>query len=84
MAALGSLLYVIVLLINALAVLSEDRFLARINWSTKSFDPAFGQAGSDTSVKGKIVSLIASVRMIMRIPLIITNTLIIVYELILG
>ncbi|KAK7737466.1 hypothetical protein SLS53_006539 [Cytospora paraplurivora] len=60
------LVAVIVLFINALAVLSEDRFLARINWSTKSYDPAFGQAGPDTSVKGKIVSLIASVRMIMR------------------
>jgi hypothetical protein len=37
-----------------------------VNWSTKSYDPAFGQAGPDTSVKGKIISLIASVRMIMR------------------
>lgn len=37
-----------------------------VNWSTKSHDPAFGQAGPDTSVKGKMISLIASVRMIMR------------------
>ncbi|KAF3764818.1 hypothetical protein M406DRAFT_43547, partial [Cryphonectria parasitica EP155] len=77
-------LLVIVLLINAIAILSEDRFLARIGFSAKSHDPAFGQSGPDQSVKGKIISLIASVRMIMRVPLIIFNTLIIVYELILG
>ncbi|EON97912.1 putative yos1-like protein [Phaeoacremonium minimum UCRPA7] len=70
----GSFLYVSVLLINAIAVLSEDRFLARINLSPSSYDPAFGQApGPDGSVKSKIITLIASVRTLMRM-----------YELILG
>ncbi|KAF4836575.1 Protein transport protein YOS1 [Colletotrichum tropicale] len=94
---LGNFLYIAVLLINAIAVLSEDRFLARstaflippsvyshwINLSPSSYDPAFGQS-TDASVKAKIINLIASVRTLMRIPLIAINTLIIFYELILG
>ncbi|KAH7376469.1 Yos1-like protein [Plectosphaerella cucumerina] len=79
----GSFLYIAVLLINAIAILSEDRFLARINLSPASYDPAFGQ-GADASVKAKIINLIASVRTLMRIPLIAVNTLIIVFELVLG
>ncbi|KAF5675003.1 yos1-like domain-containing protein [Fusarium heterosporum] len=100
----GSFLYVCILLINAVAVLSEDRFLARstkpliefkywrivfltnkslVNLSPASYDPAFG-AGPDASVKAKIINLIASVRTIMRMPLIFVNSVIILYELILG
>ncbi|KAH7274503.1 hypothetical protein FSOLCH5_000620 [Fusarium solani] len=79
----GSFLYVCVLLINAVAVLSEDRFLARINLSPASYDPAFG-SGPDASIKAKIIHLIASVRTIMRMPLIFVNSVIILYELVLG
>ncbi|KAF3360268.1 Meiotically up-regulated protein [Verticillium dahliae VDG1] len=74
---------VAILLINAVAILSEDRFLARINLSPASYDPAFGQ-GADASVKAKIINLIASVRTLMRIPLIGINTIVILYELVLG
>ncbi|KAK3394425.1 Yos1-like-domain-containing protein [Podospora didyma] len=79
----GNLIYVSCLLINAVAILSEDRFLARINLSPNSIDPSFGQ-NADAGVKAKIVTLIASVRTLMRIPLIVINTLIIIYELVLG
>ncbi|RKU41592.1 hypothetical protein DL546_000003, partial [Coniochaeta pulveracea] len=61
----GGLIYISCLLLNAIAILSEDRFLARINLSSSSFDPAFGQS-ADTSVKAKIVNLITSVRTLMR------------------
>ncbi|KAK4086667.1 hypothetical protein Purlil1_9057 [Purpureocillium lilacinum] len=61
----GSFLYIAVLLINSVAILSEDRFLARINLSPASYDPAFG-SGADASIKAKIIHLIASVRTIMR------------------
>ncbi|OJZ92257.1 hypothetical protein ASPFODRAFT_39588 [Aspergillus luchuensis CBS 106.47] len=81
---LGKLVYVIILLINSLAVLSEDRFLARIGWGRTQNDPAFGATYDTTSVKAKTINLIASVRTVMRIPLIVINTIIIVYELILG
>ncbi|KAF9766263.1 hypothetical protein IL306_001349 [Fusarium sp. DS 682] len=74
----GSFLYVCILLINAVAVLSED-----LNLSPASYDPAFG-TGPDASVKAKIINLIASVRTIMRMPLIFVNSVIILYELILG
>jgi hypothetical protein len=79
----GNFLYIACLLINAVAILSEDRFLARINLSPASYDPAFG-AGADQSVKAKIIHLIASIRTLMRMPLIFVNTIIIFYELILG
>ncbi|CAI7659464.1 hypothetical protein PENPOL_c006G06958 [Penicillium polonicum] len=81
---LGKLFYVIILIINAIAVLSEDRFLARVGWGRTQADPGFGATYDSTSVKAKSVNLIASVRTVMRIPLIVINTVIIVYELILG
>ncbi|KAF7544214.1 hypothetical protein G7Z17_g10130 [Cylindrodendrum hubeiense] len=79
----GNFLYIAILLVNAVAILSEDRFLARINLSPASYDPAFG-SGADASIKAKIIHLIASVRTIMRLPLIFVNTIIIIYELVLG
>ncbi|KAJ5898969.1 Protein transport protein Y [Penicillium taxi] len=81
---LGNLVYVIVLIINAIAILSEDRFLARIGWGRTQAEPGFGATYDSTSVKAKSVNMIASVRTVMRIPLIVINTTIIVYELILG
>ncbi|KAJ5606273.1 hypothetical protein N7510_009054 [Penicillium lagena] len=64
---LGKLVYVIILIINAIAVLSEDRFLARIGWGrTQAAEPGFGATYDNTSVKAKSVNLIASVRTVMR------------------
>ncbi|KAK7527739.1 uncharacterized protein IWZ02DRAFT_487545 [Phyllosticta citriasiana] len=149
---LGGLFYVVILLTNAIAVLSEDRFLARskaprirtpsllglalplrllpvspqivpspdtFGWGLQA-EPAFGGVQDTTSVKAKMIHLIASVRTLMRGkwpladderslsafwgcsrnrqaivlltdifpyaagPLIVVNTLIILYEIILG
>ncbi|KAH9899999.1 ER-to-golgi transport membrane protein [Cubamyces lactineus] len=95
----GTILYVALLLINAMAVLSEDRFLARIGWSSvqaQPVNPAFGQpyaqpydqtaypGAQDVSMKERLINLISAVRTLMRIPLIGLNIVIIVYELILG
>ncbi|KAK6357244.1 hypothetical protein TWF718_001565 [Orbilia javanica] len=77
----GNLFYVAVLLVNAVAVLSEDRFLARIGWAGQQ-DQGFG--GGDVSIKAKLINLISAIRTLMRIPLIIVNIVIIVYELLLG
>ncbi|KAI9932859.1 hypothetical protein MW887_009111 [Aspergillus wentii] len=63
---LGKLVYVIVLIINAIAVLSEDRFLARVGWGRTQVDTGFGATHDSTSVKAKFVDLIASVRTVMR------------------
>ncbi|KAJ5744447.1 Yos1-domain-containing protein [Penicillium manginii] len=62
----GKLIYVTVLMINAIAVLSEDRFLARIGWGRTQTEPAFGASHDSTSVKARLVKLIDSVRTLMR------------------
>ncbi|KAF2459980.1 Yos1-like protein [Lineolata rhizophorae] len=80
---LTSLLKVCILLTNAIAILSEDRFLARIGWSS-NVDPGFGNAQDTASIKARTVHLITSVRTLMRFPLMFINTFIIIYELILG
>ncbi|KAB8303376.1 hypothetical protein EYC80_004805 [Monilinia laxa] len=83
----GNLIYICVLLINAVAILSEDRFLAPVSvgWSNSISEPAFGGGNNaDTSIKSKLVNLMTSVRTLMRIPLIGINSVIIIYELALG
>ncbi len=74
MFGLGTLFYVSVLLVNALCILHKDRFLARIG-----FVDNFNQG-----VGSKLMTLIQSVKTVLTIPLIIANTLIIVYLIILG
>ncbi|KAF5683009.1 yos1-like domain-containing protein [Fusarium denticulatum] len=68
---------------HILLIQSAAANLDPINLSPASYDPAFG-TGPDASVKAKIINLIASVRTIMRMPLIFVNSVIILYELILG
>ncbi|KAI5821115.1 Yos1-like protein [Pyronema omphalodes] len=75
------LIKMIILIVNAIAILSEDRFLARIGWAAQP-EPSFG--GQDVSIKGKIVNLISATRLLTRIPLIGINSLIIIYELLFG
>jgi len=84
---LGKLFYVPILLVNAMAVLSEDRFLARIGWSTQTHESqqnSFGASHDPASAKAKMVNLITSVRTVARIPLIPINLIVIIYELLLG
>lgn len=85
-----------ILIINAIAILSEDRFLARIGWAaqqpehlrqqpvTAAWGTSAGGGVQDMSVKGKIINLISATRLLTRIPLIGINSLIIIYELLLG
>jgi hypothetical protein len=55
-----------VLLINAIAILSEDRFLARIGWTANAQEPGFGGARDDASIKARLVQFVSSVRTLMR------------------
>ncbi|KDQ15387.1 hypothetical protein BOTBODRAFT_158205 [Botryobasidium botryosum FD-172 SS1] len=85
---IGSILYITLLLVNAIAVLNEERFLARIGWSSthpanQYEQPGFGEPGGP-GVKARIINLIGAVRTLMRIPLILLNIVVIVYELVLG
>ncbi|KZP00187.1 Yos1-like protein [Calocera viscosa TUFC12733] len=89
---LGTLIYVSLLVVNAIAILNEERFLARIGLSTQSqgqayntgFDQAYGDQGGGPSVRTQLVNLIGAVRTLLRLPLIIVNVVVIVYELVLG
>jgi len=93
---LGGIFYIGLLLVNAVAVLSEDRFLARIGWSSvpppnnvgfqQNYDQGggYGNPAQDIGVKGRLINLISAVRTVMRIPLIGINIVVIIYELILG
>ncbi|QRV72916.1 transporter protein YOS1 [Ceratobasidium sp. AG-Ba] len=91
---LGTILYVSLLLINAVAILNEERFLARIGWSSAGYQPGqqfagqydntgFGDQGGP-GVKSRLINLIGAVRTLLRIPLIIINIVVILYELVLG
>ncbi|KNZ79795.1 Protein transport protein YOS1 [Termitomyces sp. J132] len=77
---LGTILKVSLLLINAIAVLSEDRFLARLGWvsgqqqaSNASFHQGYDQNGygvtqQDVGLKARLIDLISAVRTLMRTP----------------
>lgn len=82
MFGLGKLLYILILVINGIAVLSEDRFLNRIGWGS-STPLEFGY-DQDVSIKVKLVNLISAIRTLLRVPLIAINVIVIVYELVLG
>lgn len=92
MFGLGTLFYVILLTVNGIAVLSEDRFLNRIGWSSaktpaNGYNAQFQQFQADSaegSVKTKLINLISAVRTLLRVPLIGINIIVIAYELVLG
>ncbi|KAI8821457.1 Yos1-like protein [Fimicolochytrium jonesii] len=80
--SIGTLFYVILLLINAVAILHEERFLARIGLAHSSSQAQFGD--QTQTVKYKIINLISAIRTLLRFPLVAINIVIIVYELIFG
>ncbi|KAJ7068265.1 ER-to-golgi transport membrane protein [Mycena amicta] len=91
----GKIIYVSMLVVNSMAVLSEDRFLARIGWASQAangnagyqqtYDPQTGYGvQQEVGLKARLIDLISAVRTLMRIPLIGVNILIIIYELALG
>jgi len=75
---LGTLFESILLVVNALAILHEDRFLKPYGWGSQSIDI------NDNSAKAKMIQLLHAVRMLMRIPLVFVNVAVIVFELLLG
>ncbi|VVT56789.1 uncharacterized protein SAPINGB_P005276 [Magnusiomyces paraingens] len=68
-----------VLLLNAVAILSEDRFIARIGWGSQQ---EFGI--QDDSIRTKMLGLTRATRTVMRPFLMIFNILIIGYEILFG
>ena len=85
----GKLIYICVLLTNAIAILSEDRFIARIGMGRAAMaqeNVGFGapRQNDPDSIRGKMLTLISSIRTLARVPLIVVNILIISYEILLG
>ncbi|KAJ3153242.1 hypothetical protein HDU89_000871 [Geranomyces variabilis] len=80
--SLGTILYVCLLFINAIAVLHEERFLARIGLGTLASQSQFGDQSA--SIKYKLINLISAIRTLLRFPLVGINIIVIVYELIFG
>jgi len=76
---LGVLIESFVLFINALAILNEERFLKPIGWGYRNPSDM-----DQDSIKDKIIVFLNAVRMLMRIPLILINVVVIIFELLLG
>nr|AAX30523.1 SJCHGC04432 protein [Schistosoma japonicum]CAX72933.1 Immediate early response 3-interacting protein 1 [Schistosoma japonicum] len=79
--ALGlfSLIESIVLILNAICILHEKRFLSKIGYARTD-----NEYGSPTTVKYQFLTFIHSVRTVMRIPLIGVNIAMIVFKLVFG
>ncbi|EIM22734.1 ER to Golgi transport protein Yos1, partial [Wallemia mellicola CBS 633.66] len=75
---IGNILYISLLLTNSVAILNEERFLAKIGWTQSN------NLYQEQTVKTRLINLISAVRTLMRFPLIILNIIVIVYELLFG
>lgn len=77
---LWALLEAGLLVVNAICILHEARFLSKVGWAS---DNARG-FGEQSGVKGQLLTIVHSTRTVMRIPLIFINSLVIVKKLLLG
>ena len=73
-----TLLEGLLLFANALAILNEDRFLARRGWTLAEI-----QGGRRNTLKGQIIGLIHACQFL-RLPLILFNIITIVVKLFAG
>uniref|UniRef100_A0A8C8E6T1 Immediate early response 3-interacting protein 1 n=1 Tax=Otus sunia TaxID=257818 RepID=A0A8C8E6T1_9STRI len=60
---LYSLLQAVLLIINAVAVLHEERFLRHVGWGS---DQGMGGFGEEPEIKTQLTNLIRSIRTVMR------------------
>eukprot|EP01134_Creolimax_fragrantissima_P005306 CFRG5306T1 len=77
------LLVAILLAVNGIAVLHEDRFLKKFGLGYQQSQPT-GFDGQESGAKQKIAALIYAVRTLTRIPLIGLNVIVIVFKIVLG
>uniref|UniRef100_A0AAG5D5P4 Immediate early response 3-interacting protein 1 n=1 Tax=Anopheles atroparvus TaxID=41427 RepID=A0AAG5D5P4_ANOAO len=81
MFTLWSLVEASLLFLNAVCVLSEERFLSKYGWGMSSQVQGFGEP---TSTKAQILLLVRSIRTVAKIPLIFLNIIAIIFKLLLG
>ncbi|XP_072289765.1 immediate early response 3-interacting protein 1-like [Eucyclogobius newberryi] len=78
---LYSLIQAAILCVNAVAVLHEERFLSKIGWGAET---GVGGFGDEPGIKTQMMTLVRSVRTVMRVPLIGVNSICIVLLLLFG
>ena len=78
MFSIGDLLLSGLLMVNAAAVLNEDRFLAKIGWGYEA------SRSEPQSVKKQIINLLHAVRLLFTLPLMALNIIVIALKLVLG
>lgn len=76
MLGLGVIFKALLLLVNAMAILHEERFLRKVGWSEHD-------AAMDGGVKLQIVNLLKAMR-VLRLPIIIVNTVTVLVLLVVG
>mmetsp|Transcript_40578 Transcript_40578/g.63358 ORF Transcript_40578/g.63358 Transcript_40578/m.63358 type:complete len:80 (+) Transcript_40578:313-552(+) len=76
--SLGDLYIAFLLFLNAIAILHEERFLAKYGWSTNDVTM------NPNTTKAKILNIVRAVRLVMMWPLIGLNSITIVFKLLLG
>ncbi|CAL1686354.1 Immediate early response 3-interacting protein 1 [Formica fusca] len=69
------------LCLNAVCILNEERFLAKVGWASWQNVQGFGEP---PTAKSQILNLIKSIRTVMRVPLIFFNILTLIVKLVLG
>jgi len=78
---LYGLIEAFLLFTNSMAILHEERFLQKVGWGS---DQGMGGFGEAPGMKQQIITLVKSVRTVMRIPLIFLNIFTIVCLLLFG
>ena len=82
--SIADLMKACLLFINALAVLNDKRFLSRYGLGSDAAGLNAFDAGNADSVRNQIRTLLASVRLLLRGPLVIVNFVAIVFALVFG
>ncbi|XP_075159961.1 immediate early response 3-interacting protein 1 [Haematobia irritans] len=80
MFTLWTLIEASLLCLNAVCVLHEERFLAKIGWGAQQQNTEFGQP----TAKAQLLNLVRSIRTVAKIPLIFLNIVAILFKLLLG
>jgi len=76
---LWALIEAALLVTNAICILHEKRFLAKVGWASDA--RGFGE---QPGAKTQILNIVHATRTVMRVPLIFINGLVIITKLLLG
>ncbi|PXF47056.1 Immediate early response 3-interacting protein 1 [Gracilariopsis chorda] len=76
MLGLGTVFKALLLFVNAMAILHEERFLKRVGWSEQ-------EAAIEGGVKLQIVNLLKAFR-VLRLPIVVVNSITVLVLLVVG